>query len=138
MGLLLCLVAVVCFSALYLLVGYGNSKGADPSGISLMAFGAGLLLSLAAARPLSAAQFPPGVLWIGSAIGTGAGFGLLGITTAVHSKVPVTIVNTVVSLSLALPIVLSLVLYQEIPSARKALGLAFAAAAIVLIQKERR
>ena len=138
MGILFCMGGVVCFSALYLLVGYANRRGAEPRGMSFAAFAAGTLLSFAAAQMPGSAHYPAGVVWIGSAIGIGAGFGLLGITMAVASKLPVTVVNTVVSLSLALPILLSLVLYKEVPSTRKSCGLAFAAASIVLIQKESR
>lgn len=127
---------VLCFSALYLLVGYGQRRGANPSGMNLAAFCTGAVLSFVAAQLAGSAHFPPGVVGIGSAIGVGAGFGLLGITMAVQAKLPVTVVNTVVSLSLALPILLSLALYKEVPSGRKSLGLAFAAASIVLIQKE--
>jgi drug/metabolite transporter (DMT)-like permease len=75
---------------------------------------------------------------IGSLIGITAGFGLLATTIAVRAGIPVSIVNGGVSLCLIVPVLLSSLLYHEIPGLRKWMGVALAAVAIVLIQREQR
>ncbi|MFB3924397.1 MAG: EamA family transporter [Terriglobia bacterium] len=138
MDVLFLLLAVLCFSAFYILIGHSQRSQADPMGLNLVAFAAGAVISLVAAGGIRAGQFPGPLLAIGGGIGLAAGFGLLGITMATRSGLSVSIVNTCVSLSLAVPIVLSLAIYGESPGARKAIGLGFAAASILLIQSERR
>jgi drug/metabolite transporter (DMT)-like permease len=138
MGILFCLAGVCCFSAFYLLVDFSQKRQADPFGLNLTTFLAGVLLSVAAAGGIQVNQYPPALLVIGSLIGVTAGFALLGITLAARSGMSISVVNTAVSLSLSLPIVLSLLLYGEAPSARKTVGLAFAVASIYLIQRERK
>jgi drug/metabolite transporter (DMT)-like permease len=137
MGILFCLAGVLCFSAFYLVLDFSQRRKADPLGLNLATFGMGTLLSIVAAGGIREAEFPAALLLIGSLIGVTAGFGLLGITLAVRSGLSISVVNTAVSLSLALPILLSLVLYGEVPGLRKAIGLAFAVASIYLIQGER-
>jgi drug/metabolite transporter (DMT)-like permease len=138
MGIVLCLVAIAFFSIMYLLLGQSQKRGAEPMGINLVAFVAGTLISLASAVPVSAAQFPPRLIIIGSLIGITAGFGLLATTIAVRAGIPVSIVNGGVSLCLIVPVLLSSVLYHEIPGPRKWLGIAMAGVAILLIQREQR
>jgi len=138
MGILFVLFAVLCFSALYVLVERSQKCKADPMGLNLVAFAAAALFSVVAAGGIRSGHFPGLLLAIGGIIGLSAGLGLLGITLAVRSGLSISIVNTGVSLSLVVPIVLSLAIYGEVPGARKAVGLAFAAASILLIQRERR
>jgi RsiW-degrading membrane proteinase PrsW (M82 family) len=52
MGIVLCLVAIAFFSAMYLLLGQSQKRGAEPMGINLVAFLAGTLISLASALPV--------------------------------------------------------------------------------------
>jgi drug/metabolite transporter (DMT)-like permease len=137
MGIFFCLAGALCFSAFYLVLDFSQRRKADALGLNLATFLTGVLLSVAAAGGIRAGQFPPTLLAIGSLIGITAGFGLLGITLAVRSGMSISLVNTAVSLSLGLPIVLSLALYGEAPGLRKTLGLAFAVASIYLIQRER-
>lgn len=137
MGILFCLAGVVCFSAFYLVLDLSQRRKADALGLNLATFLTGTLLSVVATGGIHAGRFPPALLAIGSLIGITAGFGLLGITLAVRSGMSISVVNTAVSLSLALPIVLSLALYGEVPGLRKTVGLVFAVASIYLIQRER-
>jgi len=137
MGIFFCLAGVLCFSAFYLVLDFSQRRKADALGLNLATFLTGTLFSVAAAGGLQAGQFPPALLAIGSLIGITAGFGLLGITLAVRSGIPISVVNTAASLSLAVPIVLSLALYGEAPGLRRILGLGFAVASIYLIQRER-
>jgi drug/metabolite transporter (DMT)-like permease len=137
MGIVFCLAGAFCFTAFYLVLDFSQRRKADALGLNLATFLTGVLLSVAAAGGIRAGQFPPALLAIGSLIGIAAGFGLLGITLAVRSGMSISIVNTAVSLCLALPIVLSLALYGEVPGLRKTFGLAFAVASIYLIQRER-
>jgi len=138
MGLVFVLAAMLCFSGFYLLVDQSQKRRGDAMGVNLATFCAGALLAVAATGGLRAGQFPPLLLLVGGLIGVTAGVGLLGITLAVRSGVPITVVNTAASLSLAVPILLSLAAYGEVPGPRKAVGLAFAALSILLIQQERR
>jgi len=136
MGILFFLAGVLCFSAFCLVLDFSQRRKADPLGLNLATFGMGTLLSIVAAGGIRSVEFPPALLLIGSLIGITAGFGLLGIRLAVRSGLSISVVNTAVSLSLALPILL-LVLYGEAPGLRKAIGPAFAVASIYLIQGER-
>jgi drug/metabolite transporter (DMT)-like permease len=123
---------------MYLLLGQSQKRGAEPMGINLVAFVTGACISLASAIPVSAAQFPPSLIVIGSAIGITAGFGLLATTIAVRAGMPVSIVNGAVSMCLILPVLLSAVLYHETPGTGKLLGILLAVVSIVLIQREQR
>ncbi len=107
-------------------------------GINLAAFVTGTIVSLAFALPVSAASFPVRLLFIGSMIGVTAGLGLLATTLAVRAGAPVSIVNGAVSLCLIVPVLLSSLLYGEIPGIRKWVGVALATVSIVLIQREGR
>lgn len=138
MGILFVLFAVLCFSALYILIERSQKRQTDPMGLNLVTFAAGVLFSVVAAGGIRSGHFPGLVLATGGAIGLGAGLGLLGITLAARSGLSISIVNTGVSLSLVVPIVLLWAIYGEVPGARKSVGLAFAAASILLIQWERR
>lgn len=138
MGILLCLVSTAFFSAMYLLLGHSQNRGAEPMGINLTAFITGGIVSLVFALPLSAASFPSRLVLVGSLIGITAGLGLLATTIAVRAGTPVSIVNGAVSLCLIIPVLLSSVLYHEMPGARKWAGVALAIVAIVLIQREQR
>jgi drug/metabolite transporter (DMT)-like permease len=138
MGIVLCLVAVGFFSAMYLLLGRSQKRGAEPMGVNLAAFVAGAVASFVFAVPVSASSFPPRLVLVGSLIGITAGLGLLATTLAVRSGVPVSIVNSAVSLCLIVPLLLSALLYHEMPGPRKWAGVALAMVAIILIQREQR
>jgi uncharacterized membrane protein len=135
MGFLWCMGGVVAFSGFYLIVGQSQKKGCEALALNFVVFGVGTILAIAAALPVNSGQFPMKLVWIGSAIGLTAGLGLLGIIMAIRSGINVTVVNTVASLSLALPILFSLLLYGEIPTLRKSLGLTLAAISITFIQR---
>ena len=138
MGVFFCVVAIAFFSAMYLLLGQSQKRGAEPMGINLMAFVAGALISLASAVPVSAAQFPFRLIVIGSLIGITAGFGLLATTIAVRAGMPVSIVNGAVSMCLIVPVLLSAILFHEVPGGRKWLGVLMAAVSILLIQRDQK
>jgi drug/metabolite transporter (DMT)-like permease len=129
------MMGVIAFSGFYLLIGQSQKKGCEALALNFVVFGVGTILAIAAALLVSSSQFPIKLIWIGSSIGLAAGLGLLGIIMAIRSGIDVTVVNTVVSLSLALPILFSLFLYGEIPMLRKSLGLTLAAISITLIQR---
>jgi len=137
MDIFFCLAGVCCFTAFYLMLDFSQRRKADALGLNVATFLTGALLSTIAAGGIRTDQFPPAVLAIGWLIGMTAGLGLLGITLAVRSGLSISVVNTVVSLSLAVPILLSLVLYREAPGLRKTVGVGFAVASIYLIQRER-
>lgn len=138
MGLIFCLAAMLCFSGLYLAVGRSQKRGTNPMGLNFAAFAVGGVLSVAAAMPVTAAQFPPRLVFAGALIGVAAVLGLVGTTLAAKAGVGLSVIGTVVSLSLTLPLLLSLALYGETPAPHKWLGLLFAAASIVLIQWRRK
>jgi drug/metabolite transporter (DMT)-like permease len=128
--------AVLSFTAFYLLLSFSQKRGNDALGVSFATCCAATAFSVGAAVPLVPAQFPLQLLWIGPLIGLTAGFGLLGIIMALRAGTAITVVNTVVSLSLAVPIVLSLFFYGEAPTGRKLAGMVFAVASIVLLQRK--
>ncbi len=138
MGILLCSIAIAFFTAMYLLLGQSQKRGVEPIGINLAAFITGAAISLLVALPVSSASFPLPLILVGSLIGITAGLGLLATTIAVRGGVPVSIVNGAVSLCLIVPILLSSVLYHEMPEPRKWVGVLLSGVAIVLIQKEQR
>ncbi len=123
---------------MYLLLGQSQKRGVEPIGINLAAFITGAAISLLVALPVSSASFPLPLILVGSLIGITAGLGLLATTIAVRGGVPVSIVNGAVSLCLIVPILLSSVLYHEMPEPRKWVGVLLSGVAIVLIQKEQR
>jgi drug/metabolite transporter (DMT)-like permease len=135
MGILWCILGVIAFSGFYLLVDYSQKKGCEVLAINFVVFGVGTILALIAALPMKTGQFPMKLVWIGSTIGLTAGLGLLGIIMAMRSGIDVTIVNTIASLSLAVPILFSLFLYGEVPTLRKSLGLILAVISITFIQR---
>jgi drug/metabolite transporter (DMT)-like permease len=138
MGILLCLLATAFFTGMYLLLGHSQKRGAEPMGLNLAAFLTGTLVSFLLALPVGLASFPARLVLVGSLIGITAGLGLLATTIAVRAGAPVAIVNGAVSLCLIVPVLLSALLYHEMPKPHKWLGVALAAVAIVLIQKEQR
>ena len=138
MGIVLCLVATGFFTSMYLLLGHSQKRGVEPMGLNLAAFLTGALVSVLMAVPVGPASFPGRLVLVGSLIGITAGLGLLATTIAVRAGVPVAIVNGAVSLCLIVPVLLSAMLYHETPGPRKWAGIALAAAAIVLIQREQR
>jgi drug/metabolite transporter (DMT)-like permease len=138
LGILLCAAAIGFFSTMYLLLGRSQKRGAEPMGIKLAAFITGTEISIMVALPLSSEAFPGRLILVGSLIGVTAGLGLLGTTIAVRAGVPVSIVNGAVSLCLIIPVLLSSLLYHEMPSPRKWAGVVLAAFSIILIQKEQK
>jgi len=137
MPVLFCLLAVLCFSGLYLVVGQSQKRGIDAMGLNFAAFCAGAVLS-AAALPSGAVFSPARLVVVGASIGISAGLGLLATTLAVRAGVGLSLVTTTVSLSLVVPILLALALYGETPAPRKWVGLALAAGSILLIQGGKR
>lgn len=137
MGLVVSILGMLSFSAFYLLLDYSQKRlKTDPMGLNLTIFSVGAILGLFADGGLHPAHFPARLLVVGSLMGLAAGLGLLGITLASRSGLSISVINTVVSLTLLFPIVLSMLLYREVPSARKAAGLVLAALCIFLIQRE--
>lgn len=134
MGIAFSLLAIVCFTALYLVVGWSQKKHVDPYGLTFLIFLSGLLLSSFASIPFSPAQYPRQLLIIGTMIGTTAGVGLFGTALSANAGVPVSIINTVASLALAIPVLMAFFLYQEIPQRHQAVGLLLSLVAIVLLQ----
>jgi drug/metabolite transporter (DMT)-like permease len=103
----------------------------------MMIFCVGTFLGLLAEGGIRPAHFPLKLLTVGSLMGLAAGFGLLGVTLAARSGLSISVINTSVSLTLAVPVVLSWFFYREVPSPRKAIGLLLAVLCIFLIQRER-
>jgi drug/metabolite transporter (DMT)-like permease len=134
MGSLYCLLALVSFGTFYLLLGGTKGRNSDPIGVNLAAFGTGGVLSILAAAPANPLRAPSMVFGIGTAIGASAVAGLVGITFALRAGAPLSVVNTAISLSMVLPILLSFVLYGEVPRPLQLAGLALALISIVLIQ----
>src|ERR1019366_388150 len=106
LGIVYCMAAMVCFSALYIIVAHSQRSHVDPHGLTLLAFVTGLLVSLVSALPLSAAMYPRSLLVIGILIGATAGVGLLGISLSAGAGAPASVINMVASLALAIPILL--------------------------------
>jgi uncharacterized phosphosugar-binding protein len=77
-------------------------------GLNLMILSAGTLLGVLADGGIRPAHSPLKLLAVGSLMGLAAGFGLLGITLSARCGLSVNVINTTVSLTLAVPIVLSL------------------------------
>jgi drug/metabolite transporter (DMT)-like permease len=138
MGIFFCVLAIAFFTTMYLLLGLSQKRKAEPMGINLAAFVTGTLVSFAFALPLATASFPGRLIFIGSMIGITAGLGLLATTLAVRAGAPVSIVNGAVSLCLIIPVLLSSLLYGEIPGVRQWVGVGLAIVSIVLIQREGR
>lgn len=134
MSYLFCAFGVIGYSGIYLLLGGSQKKKADPSGINLAIYCAGGLLSAAAALPLHAAEFPRGVVFTGSLLGVTSVVGLLGTILAMRAGVAVTAVNTILSLAMIVPIVLSAVFYHEIPHTRTLAGIFLAGVSVYLIE----
>lgn len=130
------LLAIAAFTVFYLLIEHSQRKNIDPWALNAITFASGVLLSIVALWPPNQAGIPGNVLWIGAAIGLAASLGMLGIILAIRSGIAVSIVNTTVSLSLALPILLSVVFLHESISPQEATGLTFAAGSIYLLRKD--
>jgi drug/metabolite transporter (DMT)-like permease len=80
------------------------------------------------------AAFPRGVLITGSLIGAGAVFGFLGIVMALRSGIPVSVVNTIMSLAMVVPVALSVVFYHELLHVRTFAGVILAGVSVYLLQ----
>lgn len=138
MGLLFCLLAAGAFTAFYLLIDRSQQRGVNPWALNAATFGAGLLLSgVASLSSVDVGSLPKDVFLVGTFIGISAGLGMLGITFAIRSGLPVAIVNTSVSLSLAIPVVASVLLLNESINTQSAAGLALAVASICLLQGDK-
>jgi drug/metabolite transporter (DMT)-like permease len=139
MGTAYSILGVVCFSGFYLLLDHSQKRRkTDPFGLNVTIFCAATLIGIVADGGIRPEHFPARLLAVGSLMGLAAGVGLLGVTLAAHSGLSITVINTSVSLTLGVPIMLSLVLYREVPGPRKALGLLFATLSILLISRTRR
>lgn len=131
---LFCALGVIGYSGIYLLLGGSQKKKGDATGINLVIYCTGGLLSLGSAFPLHAAEFPRGVLFTGSLLGITSVIGLLGTILAMRAGVAVSAVNTVLSLAMVVPIVLSMLFYHEIPHSRTFAGIVLAGVAVYLIE----
>lgn len=138
MGILFSFLAIAFFTAMYLLLGRSQKRGAEPMGINLAAFVTGAVVSFPFALPVTIDSFPGRLIVIGSLIGITAGLGLLATTLAVRLGASVSIVNGAVSMCLIVPVLLTALFYRETPNFREWVGVALAIVAIVFIQKERR
>jgi len=123
-----------CFAALYILVARSQKMSADPHGLTLMIFVTGLAASLFNPLAFSAAMYPPRLLAMGTMIGVAAGIGIFGTTLAARSGAPASIINTVASLALSVPVVLAFVFFHQAPNGLQSAGLVFSLLAIVLLQ----
>ena len=138
MGLLFSIVGMLSFSVFYLLLDYSQKRQkTDPMGLNLMIFCIGAFLGLLAERGIQPGHFPLKLLTVGCLMGVAAGFGLLGVTLAARSGLSIGVINTCVSLTLAIPVMLSWFIYRETPGPRKTVGLLLAVLCIFLIQRER-
>ncbi|MGH9398125.1 MAG: hypothetical protein ACRD18_14895 [Terriglobia bacterium] len=131
---LFCALGVIGYSGIYLLLGGSQKKKGDPTGVNLVIYCVGGALSVGSALPLHAAEFPRGVLFTGSLLGITSAVGLLGTILAMRAGIAVSAVNTVLSLAMIVPIVLSMVFYHEIPHARTFAGIVFAGVSVYLIE----
>jgi drug/metabolite transporter (DMT)-like permease len=139
MGLLYSALGILAFSAFYLLLDHSQKRQkADPMGLNLMTFCVGTILGLLADGGIQPAHFPWKLLLVGSLMGLAAGVGLLGVTRAARSGLSISVINTSVSLTLVVPVVLSFFLFREVPGVRKTAGLLLAALCIFLIRREQR
>jgi len=131
---LYCLFAVVGFSALYLVLGASQKRRGDPTGLNLVGCFVGAGLSLASACPLHAAAFPRGAVVTGLLIGSAAVFGILGTIMALKSGIPVSVVNTIMSLAMVVPVVMSMAIYHEVPHIKTFAGIILAGLSVFLVQ----
>jgi drug/metabolite transporter (DMT)-like permease len=131
---LYCLFAVVGFSALYLVLGASQKRRGDPTGLNLVGCFVGAGLSLASACPLHAAAFPRGAVVTGLLIGSAAVFGILGTIMALKSGIPVSVVNTIMSLAMVVPVVMSMAIYHEVPHTKTFAGIMLAGLSVYLVQ----
>jgi drug/metabolite transporter (DMT)-like permease len=131
---LYCLFAVAGFSGFYLVLGASQKRGGDPTGLNLVGCFVGAGLSLASACPLHAAAFPRGAVVTGLLIGSAAVFGFLGAIMALKSGVPVSVVNTILSLAMVVPVVMSMVVYHEVPHLKTLAGIILAGVSVYLVQ----
>ena len=132
---LYCLGAVGGFSAIYLVMGASQKRRGDPTGMNLVGCFAGAVLSMASTYPLRVSAFPRGVVVTGLLIGTGAVFGFLGTIMALRSAIPVSVVNTILSLAMVVPVVLSMVFYHEVPNLKTLAGVILAGISVYLVQR---
>jgi len=131
---LYCLFAVAGFSGFYLVLGASQKRKGDPTGLNLVGCFVGAGLSLASACPLHAAAFPRGAVVTGLLIGSAAVFGFLGTILAMKSGIPVSVVNTIMSLAMVVPVVLSMVFYREVPRIKTFAGIVLAGLSAYLVQ----
>ncbi len=133
MGIVYCIAATVCFTALYIIVSRSQGVRVNPQGLTLLVFCTGLALSVANAMPFSVGMYPPPLVWTGALIGAAAGVGLLGTALSARAGIQTGVINTVASLALAVPIVLAFAFYNQRPRPFQAVGLLLSLVAIVLL-----
>jgi drug/metabolite transporter (DMT)-like permease len=131
---LYCLFAVAGFSGFYLVLGASQKRRGDPTGLNLVGCFVGAGLSLASACPLHAAAFPRAVVVTGLLIGSAAVFGFLGAIMALRSGIPVSVVNTILCLAMVVPVVLSIIFYQEVPHLKTLAGITLAGVSVYLVK----
>lgn len=134
---LFCAFGVIGYSGIYLLLGGSQKQKGNPPGINLVIYCTGGVLSALSALPLHAAEFPRGVQFTGTMLGITSVIGLLATILAMKVGVAVSIVNTVLSLAMIVPIVLSMAFYGEIPHTRTVAGIVLAGVAVVLIGRNK-
>ncbi len=134
LGIMFCIVAMGCFAALYILVARSQKKAADPHGLTLVIFVTGLAASLANPLAFLPAMYPPRLLAIGTLIGIAAGIGIFGTTLSARSGAPASVINTVASLALCVPVALAFVFFHQAPNGLQSIGLVLSLLAIALLQ----
>ena len=131
---LYCFLAVAGFSALYLVLGASQKRNGDPTGLNLVGCFAGAVLSVASTYPLRVSAFPRGVVITGFLIGATAVCGFLGSIMALRAAIPISVVNTILSLALVVPVVLSMLFYHEVPHVKTLAGIVLAGVSVYLVK----
>ena len=129
-----CLMGMVGISGIYLLLGVSAKKKGDPTGLNLVTCCVGVGLSVSVACPIHAAAFPRAALLMGSLIGSAAVFGFVGSIMALRAGVAVSVVNTIMNLSMVVPVVLSMFFYHEVPHMGTVAGIILAGVSVYLLQ----
>jgi drug/metabolite transporter (DMT)-like permease len=131
---LYCFLAVAGFSAFYLVLGASQKRNSDPTGLNLVGALVGAMLSMASTYPLRVSAFPRGVVLTGLLIGVTALLGFLGTIMALRSAIPISVVNTIMSLAMVVPVVLSMFFYHEVPHVKTLAGIGLAGVSVYLVK----
>lgn len=132
------LLAIVCSALVAVLLRIGSSRENSMYGRFTMNYFAASLLALAVSAPESGAWLPPAPITIVLGIVQGALY--LGCFVLLQSNIQrngVILSSTFSKLGVIVPILLSVVLFRELPSVLQTAGVAAALAAIILLQGRR-